>query len=105
MKENEIFFKKFLWEKDAAVFLMKVILIFFINILLANVQKAAINRTINKCLKRKTFVAKISLKFPLTIKNIFSRLVFYIQLNTKIEGGKKNLLPRKRATFNNIIKN
>ena len=85
---------------------MKVILNFFKNILLANVQKTAINRTINKCLKRKTFVAKISLKFPLTIKSIFSRLVFYVQLNTKIEEKKekKNLLPRKRATFNNIIK-
>ena len=74
---------------------MEVILNFFKNILLANVQKTAINRTINKCLKRKTFVAKISLKFPLTIKSIFSRLVFYVQLNTKIEGKKKIFYPEK----------
>ena len=48
---------------------------------------------INKCLKRKTFFTKISLKFPLTIYLLPQKGATTIYL-----------LPQKGATFNNIIK-
>ena len=66
-------------------------------------KRQQLTEPINKCLKRETFFAKISLKFPLTIKSIFSRLVFYIQLNTKIEGGKKKIFYPEKEPHSTIL--